>query len=178
MEGVVGVGEGGDVEILGDQAVEFSLFVRHAEGEELHFPVGVGDLGDGGDGFAGFTGNVVEGDGVEGVAEDAGEGEEGDAGVGGDGGAVFGEPGGEVFAGGFFRVGMDVVAVVDGEEVEAVSGEEGEFREIIEVDGEHEDAVGEGVFLRGDAGVVHAAFVEGIFNRQDAKFAKFLDLGI
>ena len=52
-----------------------------------------------------------------------------------------------------------MIAVVDGEEIEAVLREEGGFWKVIEIDGEHEDTVFEGVLFWGDASVGHAAFV-------------------
>lgn len=52
-----------------------------------------------------------------------------------------------------------MIAFVDGEEVEAILGKEGDFWKIIEINGEHEHAVLEGVFFWGDAGVGYVAFV-------------------
>lgn len=52
-----------------------------------------------------------------------------------------------------------MIAVIDGEEVETILGKEGDFWERIEIDGEHEHAVLEGVFFWGDAGVGYVAFV-------------------
>ena len=47
--------------------------------EELHLPEGVGDFGNGCQRFTGETMDVVEGDGVGTVAEDAGKGGQRDA---------------------------------------------------------------------------------------------------
>lgn len=55
--------------------VEFFLGIGCAEGIKFHLPEGIGDLCDGGDGEAGGAADVVEGDGIKGVAEYPGEGE-------------------------------------------------------------------------------------------------------
>lgn len=177
MEGVVGIREGGNVEILGNHALPPPLAYRWY-GVELHLAVGVGDFGNGGDRLAIFTGNVVEGNGIKSVAKDARESKELNASFSGENDSLVREPVGQVLAGGFFGIGMDVVAGVEGEEVKAVFGEKGRVRKGVEINGEHENAVGEGVFSGRDAGVAHAAFVEGWWNRQDSKVAKFWNLGI
>lgn len=162
VEGVVGIGEGGDVEVFGDGVVESAVGIGFAEGEKFHFAIGVGNFGDGGDGFSATTVYVVERNRVERVTEDTGKSDELDDRIGWDSGASFGKPCGEVFADGFFRIGIDVIAVVDGEEIEAILGEEVDVREMIEIDGEHEHTVLKGVFFWGDAGVGDIAFVDGI----------------
>lgn len=168
MEAVRGRGEGGDVVVFLDDFLPLAGGCRRrVDGVEFHFAEGVGDFGDGEQGCAGFTMYVVKRDGVEGVAEDAREGDEGDLGVGWDGDLVFGEPVGEVLADIFLRVCVDVVLVVKGEEVEAVVGEEGFGGDGVEVDGDHEDAVGEGVFFGGDAGVGDGGFVYGVGWHQE-----------
>lgn len=89
VKGIVGIGEGGYVEVFWNRVIEFSFCVRFSEREKFHLAERVGDFGDGGDGFAVFTGDVVERNGVERVAEDAGEGDEGDFCVGRDGNVFF-----------------------------------------------------------------------------------------
>ena len=175
VKGVVGIGEGGDVKVFCDGMVESAFGAGFTEREEFHFAIGVGDFSDGGNGFSCITIDVVERNWVEGVAEDARESDELDDRIGRDLCAFFRKPCGEVFADGFFGVGVDVIAIVDGEEVEAILGEEGDVGKSIEVDGEHEDSILEGVFFGGDTGVGDVAFVQGIFNakpqrsRRDAK---------
>ncbi len=53
-----------------------------------------------------------------------------------------------------------MVAVIDGEEVEPVERQKGQLWKFIEIDGEHENPVIEGMFRRRDAGVIEAALVE------------------
>ncbi len=173
VEGIVGIGEGRDVKVFCDGVVESAFSVRFAEGEEFHLTIGVGDFGDGGDGLSRATVDVVERNRIECVAEDAWESDELDDRIGWDFCSFFIKPCGEIFADGFFRVGVDVIAVVEGEEVESIFGKQGDVREIIEIDGEHEHVVLEGVLFWGDAGVGDLAFVEerGL-NRQVAKNAK------
>ena len=169
VEGIVGIGEGGDVEVFGDGVIESAFSVGFAEGEEFHLAVGVGDFGDGGDGFFAATVDIVERNRIEGVTEDTGKSDELDDRIGWNGGVFFREPCDEVFANGFLRIGVDVITVVDGEEVEAILGEEGDVREMIEIDGEHEHAVGERVFFGGDACVGNLALVDEIFHRRGAE---------
>ncbi len=162
VEGVVRIGEGGDVKVFCDGVVEAAFGVGFTEGEEFHFSIGVGDFGDGGDGFSVATVDVVERNGIEGVAEDAGKSDELDDRIGWDCGAFFRKPCGEVLSDIFFRVGVDMIAVIDGEEVEAILGKQGDVRKRIEINGEHKHSVMERVFFWGDAGVGDAAFVDGI----------------
>jgi hypothetical protein len=65
-----------------------------------------------------------------------------------------------------------VIAFVDGEEVEAILGKEGDFWKIIEINGEHEHAVLEGVLFWGDAGVGYVAFIQGVLHRRGAEAAE------
>lgn len=81
-----------------------------------------------------------------------------------------GEEVGEVLAGVFLGIGADVVAVVDGKDVEAVAGKEGELGKMIEIYGEHEDPIAEGMFPRGNAGVGNGSFVDGRGHSQGSRF--------
>ena len=107
-----------------------------------------------------------ERDGIKDVAEDAREGEEDDAGVGGEGEALGGDVGEDVVleGGGFEAREGEVIAVAEIVEVPAVVGEAADAGgggvDLVEVEGEEEDAVSELVDFGGEAAVPDAAFVE------------------
>ena len=112
VEGIANVGEGRDVEFLGDGFLP-GVGLLVIDEIELHLAVGVHDFGDGEErGAIGFA-EVEKGDGIEAVSEDAGESHEFDAGVGGEVDFLFGEPGEEV---GFDTAGVaevDVIVVLE-----------------------------------------------------------------
>ena len=75
---------------------------------------------------------------------------------------------------------MDVVAVVDGKEIEAILGKQRELREVIKINGQHEYPIGEGVFLGRDTSVLHDAFVEGIVggHELELRFIVLIRMGL
>ena len=172
VEGKVERGEGGDVEVLWHDAAEAAVRVEvlGAEQERLLFAEGVTNLGDGAERAVLGVEAEVERDGVEDVAENAAVREEQNAGVSGERQALGGNPGkeggfcGEGMGDAVWRLGGEVVAVVEAVEIAAVAAEKpkafGERVEFVEVEAELEDAVAEMVLLGREAVVHHGAVVE------------------
>lgn len=92
VKGVVGIGEGGYVEVFCDGVIEFSVCVRITERKKFHLAIGVGDFRDGGDGLAVITIDVVERNRIECVTKHAGEGDQRNFCIGGYDSAFFSKP--------------------------------------------------------------------------------------